>query len=41
MTWKLVTTWPASSQMKPEPVPRGTENTLRVQTSRTNCAVVM
>ena len=38
MTWKLVTTWPASSQTKPVPVPRGTENTLRVQKSRTCCA---
>jgi len=41
MTWKLVTMWPASSQMKPEPVPRGTENTLRVQKSRTCSRVVM
>jgi hypothetical protein len=41
MTWKLVTTWPASSQMRPEPVPRGTENTLRVQKSCTCSRVVM
>ena len=30
MTWLFVTTWPCSSQTKPEPVPSGTRVTLRL-----------
>src|SRR5690348_11697754 len=41
MTCRLVTMWPCSSQTKPEPVPRGTLITSRVQKSMTRLLVVM
>jgi hypothetical protein len=40
-TWWLVTTWPASSQTKPEPVPRGTLSALRAQGANTRSVVAM
>ena len=41
MTWKFVTMWPDSSQMKPVPVPRGTCCTLSENMFRWAASVVM
>ncbi len=40
MTWKLVTTWPCWSQMKPEPVPWGISVTLRPNMSPLRATLV-